>query len=82
MIPVNSCLTGDRGRCRNAGEEHPLLGQATVDPPLGGILARIAPPGHHTWASVWLSPGETRPSAVFYLVALGYTQISAEEIHD
>ena len=30
------CLTGDRGRCRNAGEERPLLGQVRWIPRLAG----------------------------------------------
>jgi len=43
-------LTGDRGRCRNAGEERPLLGPIGSIRQLGGIKARlrhrIAAPGH------------------------------------
>jgi len=33
------CLTGDRGHCRNAGEERPLLGQ-TVEAAARRVLRR------------------------------------------
>jgi hypothetical protein len=45
--PVFLCLTGDNGRCRNAGEDRPFLHASTVAEPIRG-LARLELSRHAT----------------------------------
>jgi hypothetical protein len=39
--PVFLCLTGDHGRCRNAGEDRPFLPASTVAEPIRRDLASL-----------------------------------------
>jgi hypothetical protein len=63
---VFECLTGDRGHCRNAGEDDLLLGQARLIRRCGeirGALRRRRGYSQAKGGSVWIVPNRLCSSA-------------------
>ena len=78
---VYVCMTGDRGRCRNAGEDDPLLGLARLIAAVARFVAlraadlairgqRLAQPRQYGIESA-LPPGRTGSSSQVFISAEG-----------
>ena len=65
------CLTGDRGHCRNAGEDDLLLGQARLIRRCGEIRGASRRRRGCTQAKGWLSLDRAESPQLFGMVILG-----------
>src|SRR5205807_3116930 len=68
---VYVCLTGDRGRCRNAGEDDPLLGLARLIRRLGEIRGASRRRRGHTRAKAGSASGRAESTPFFRVVLRG-----------
>ena len=70
------CLTGDRGRCRNAGEDDPLLGQSRLIRRCGVICGALRRRDGYKSGAVSSAGDDTGSSLLFPSVALGQARPS------